>query len=113
MLPEFWEEESCGMTSHQNTRIDIWEEDEEEDEMMVTPRKKTHTFKDAVPPLPFGQDIEDEWAREAAEAEQAERDAEEAEVARRVEEAYGLSIPASTTEELEMDWNAFDAMDIE
>jgi hypothetical protein len=34
------------------------------------------------------EDEEDQWAREAAEAEQAERDVEEAEMARRVEEEW-------------------------
>jgi hypothetical protein len=58
-------------------------------------------------------DDEDEWERQAAEAEQAERDEEEAEIARRVEEAYGVQVPAPQSGELDMDWDAFDAMDIE
>lgn len=56
---------------------------------------------------------EDRWAMEAAEAEEAEREAEEAAVAQRIEMAYGLSVPRADKELDDMEWDDFDAMDIE
>lgn len=88
-------------------------------------------------------DEEDRWAMEAAEAEAAElaaeqaaieaeerweaeraevlrREQEDAEIARRVEEAYGIAVPVQTVTQtggsgmdMDLDWEAFDAMDIE
>jgi hypothetical protein len=73
------------------------------------------------------EDEEDQWAREAAEAEQAERDVEEAEMARRVEEEWAgrdhggmdmgmgmdMDVDGHVGVGVDVDWEAFDAMDVE
>lgn len=115
-LPEFWEEELEQETgppfgSQTPTRITTYRDHFEDDDPMVTPRKPFG--KPRQSPFPKNHDEEEEWERQAMEAEQAERDAEEAEIAQRIEQAYGVTVPRVSNEEMEMDWDAFDAMDIE
>lgn len=113
-LPDFWEDDIqlLGQPSHSARFREQIEHEDEDDDMALTP-KRTNAFASARP-ISFGAMNEDEqWALEAAAAEEAEREAEDAEIARRVEEAYGVSVPVPVGGDLDMDWEAFDAMDIE
>ena len=111
-LPEFWDDDIqlIDRPHPAQFREPVVHEDDDDD-MMMTPKKKFHA---SARPSPFGAiDEDEEWALEAAAAEEAEREAEDAEIARRIEEAYGVSVPGRGMEDLGMDWEAFDAMDIE
>ena len=113
-LPDFWDDDIqlLGQPPNPAQFRDHIEHEDEDDDMTLTP-KKNRPFVAARPTSFRAVDEEEEWALEAAAAEEAEREAEDAEIARRVEEAYGFSVPGSSGGDLDMDWEAFDAMDIE
>jgi len=123
-LPDFWDDELEALAQEERrlssrfhqpaSSYSIFDtgDDDDEDDMMTTPTRGA-AFKDARPSPMQILDEEDERELEAAAAEEAEREAEDAEIARRVEEAYGLSLPANSGGDLDMDMDAFDAMDIE
>jgi len=119
-LPDFWEDEPL----------------EQDDIHSDRQPEMTHTIIDDISMSPVSSiprrreiittyrergdaDEEERWAREAAEAEEAELETEELEIARKVEEAYGLMMPEpkrrldERDEGMDMDWEALDAMDIE
>ena len=109
--PEFWDDDLGDLTAEQALAA-------HHEDFPMSPKKQ-----DAPPrKLAYRDRGEDDerWANEAAEAELAEREVEEAEIARRIEEAYGIVpvLPTMTKRDdqdvaMEMDWEAFDAMDIE
>lgn len=110
---------------------DFWEDEDELDPIRLEDRAmhsedvsmlnviRTALGRSGTGHREFGEeDEEDRWAREAAEAEEAEWKAEELEIVRRVEKAYGMG--TSTARDggdqhvrMGVDWEAFDAMDIE
>lgn len=118
-LPDFWDEDGeegdereAERHHHSQTPTrDARQQADWDDDPMATPKKNFGGPRRFDAECGFGES--DEWEQQALEAEEAERDAEEAEVARRVEEAYGVSIPKVSNGDLDMDWDAFDAMDIE
>jgi hypothetical protein len=82
--PDFWDEEEG------NSPDWALEEEQEKEGMRAGPSNYQ------TPPRPrahqsMGMEEEDQWAIEAARAEEAEREAEEAELARQVEESYSKS----------------------
>jgi hypothetical protein len=120
-LPDFWDDELEALAQEErrlSSRLESTASPfsgfhaDAEDDTMATPHRD-NTFHDARPSPMQILDEEDEWELEAAAAEEAEREAEDAEIARRVEEAYGLSYPPNSGADLDMDMDAFDAMDIE
>ena len=115
-LPEFWDEDVDALSQDPNGFARHYEDRSmSQDVPAPTPGRKRSLFgyRDR-------EDEEDWWAREAAEAEQAELEAEDLDIARRVEEALGMTMPTSRAkgrdgegERMEMDWEAFEAMDLE
>ena len=117
-LPDFWDDEQ----QHLDPDIQIDTDGLHEDISMTTEHGKSQPRRSSNPigyRIDGDEDEEEKWAREAAEAEEAELEAEELEIARRVEEAYGMDVPRSSQtygeadSRMDMDWQAFDAMDIE
>ena len=106
MLQDFWEEDELDLEGEPDGWMRSMQGGQEDAQILSSPyyrqdepRRTIHQTMDFSPyrppvlanatPTGRSADIEEEWwAEEAAEAEEAERDAEEAEMARRVEEQY-------------------------
>ncbi|RSH92188.1 hypothetical protein EHS25_008603 [Saitozyma podzolica] len=139
LLPDFWEDELAALDAEERAIASFFHEvparshEPHIPSQSITPSAQlshpSHPFmtpvarrrQAAIPRLL--EDEEDQWAREAAEAEQAERDVEEAEMARRVEEEWagrghggmdmGMDMDVDGHVDVDVDWEAFDAMDVE
>ena len=114
LLPDFWADELDLIAQEErNITAHLHDPHPDSDTIMASSPFPGATPTKHAPRQANVVEEEEEWAREAAEAEQAERDAEEAEIAQRIEEAYGMAVPPPRNHHLDMDWDAFDAMDIE
>lgn len=89
MLPDFWEEDLVSLELEERHLAAYF--DEPTSVSPSYPVAGPSGIGQAASPRPatIVEREEDQWATEAAEAEEAELEAEEAEIARRVEEAYG------------------------
>jgi hypothetical protein len=132
LLPEFWEEEVASLDAEERMLASHFNHGAQPSHTQhaagvptlhpfSTPLQHQPAERTAYRESPI-EDEENRWAREAAEAEEAEREAEDAEIARMVEEEYAAvhSRAGGKDDEtgdmgmdVDVDWEAFDAMDIE
>ncbi|ORY30388.1 hypothetical protein BCR39DRAFT_529618 [Naematelia encephala] len=116
LLPDFWEDELSTIQAEERRLATLLEAPSN----LTRQRGAMNPHDDSLYRDSPKEDEEEEmWALEAAQAEQAERDTEEEELAKRVEEAYGVEVttPRKQTSnqamdlDLDIDWEVMDAMD--
>ncbi|KAK8847428.1 hypothetical protein IAR55_005286 [Kwoniella newhampshirensis] len=139
-LPEFWADELDSLAREERDLLRRLTDDER-DHCQSLPQfmsssshvRSTEEHGETIYGLHEGvENEEDVWAMEAAQAEEVEREVEEAEVARSVEQAYGMNdqgrlriqaqIESADMDmdmdmdmgmDMGMDWDSFDSMDVE
>lgn len=143
LLPDFWEDELYTLEAEERTLMRHWEDEHNarhEPQSSTRQPAQQHVPYQTPPPARYRfsstgrvpnayressvdaiDQEEDDWAAEAAAAEEAEREAEEVEVLDRVEREYVLS-GANSGEgkddhtmdvDMDIDWEELDKMDME